>query len=829
MKKLCYILAGFIVLLMLLIVVVGAAAYVLQPKIKQVLNQVVETQIEQRLPETFSIKKWELDWSWVSLLKLQPLELVIELTGPDLKLFARGPLTLAVPHRWLIFSSSNSENTFYFSERKPEDLQINYRPDFEITHFSKETSPSSLKVNGGLHLEAIMEWQNKHIRSLKASGNLNDFFFQNLQIKALNFQWIAPDIPTETISTDASNAFFLPDMRLKAELDEIQFEALSARINSQTIELEFNITDCSLQGQVSAKDTHFSNNKSLKVEIQQQTLALTNPQACRAKLDSELVYRASNFSLESEEHHLQLALGELTGEGLIEKNHSDMLQSQWRWSPSQLEVLKEDLYFSPPIDKHLITTSLEIENSDTGDQQINQIELQLAEKASPGRPWLSTRAQWKDPNTQSTKDPDNQQPILIDFSLQQSFQNLRELAPTFSTLGWEIEANVHTNLKLLWDKTGWQLLPPSHLNLAPLEITHLELKHKSSHEFKAQYHHRTRALIEVNSKELRQLNLEGSLINWKVPLKIERGRAIIEPTPIPIQVQGLTINMKPLSGIISWQQPRLSYDLITGLKLEPVSLKRLSQKLCIDPEITPSGRLSLNYSTLKLTENQLLSEGKGRLDVFGGSIHLSDFEIDQLVSAAPITRLSANWEELDLSLIGDFTQFGGMIGTARGHLKNLTFLGTLLRDYDFLFQLKPAPNKSKFYFSRRATNNLIQIFAQGQGLDQGPTGTLLNLSGRILGDYGIQYAGLRAQTQNNFVLLETFDPPEVVKREGQRFLLYGARIKMPLSTRSYPLILSQNGWNGFVYYFRDSLLNLMGPKATPERERVCLPMQPEES
>jgi hypothetical protein len=466
-----------------------------------------------------------------------------------------------------------------------------------------------------------------------------------------------------------------------------------------------------------------------------------------------------------------------------------------------LELLWGDKYLDPPIENYMIHFDL-LSDLNEGFKPIAlSMEAQHIDKKNYINLEVSSSNLLDTAVTKDTR-----------ISSQFDLAEIKKMSPPMPLAGWEVDGSIQSQIGLQRTGTDWKILKGSTLDFKNFLILNKEIRHQTDQlNLKLTAQKQNQFIVDLNIPSIRQLNWHGALGPWKIPIKYVDGTIDIPVTQIPLKIQGLDIQLKPLKVDVQFKD-QLKYSLTTGLSLPPTPLKSLSEQICISPEVTPAGTLSLNYPHLRLSNNQVSTQGSGQLDVFGGQISIDEFEIDQVFSHSPITFLSAKWERLELGEIGDFTKFGGMVGHASGHLKNVGFMGTLLKDYDFKFSLEPRLAQSKFYFSRRATQNLIEIFAQGQGLSQGPANAILRLSSRILGDYGISYAGLRAHTQNNFVILETFDPPEVVRKENTRYLLYGSRIKMPLSTQTYPVILSKNGWNGFVYYFRDSLLTLMQQK-----------------
>ena len=96
--------------------------------------------------------------------------------------------------------------------------------------------------------------------------------------------------------------------------------------------------------------------------------------------------------------------------------------------------------------------------------------------------------------------------------------------------------------------------------------------------------------------------------------------------------------------------------------------------------------------------------------------------------------------------------------------------------------------------------NLVKLFA-ADAIDQIPSIAQWFAFGwpsRVFGGYDIQYAGLKLNSKDAQIKLETLDPPEVLTKERQHFFLYGPRFKMPLRSFHYPLIVDATAMGNFV-------------------------------
>lgn len=824
--------------------------YFQQPRINDYLNSSLKTELQKRLPPDLLIKVIQLNWSWKGLYRLEPFTLLLEIENPSLQLTSRGPLSWSLPAAWTFWAKREAQKTIELEYQS--QLLIRLKPisvEGEDANLEDQPKPSansqpllSQAANNSysfdLDLKAGFDPNESRLTKSQISFTANELSFKNLQLRSM-----ALELKADFTSKSKVAEFEIPEIDARLKIDQINYQNAELQVEVGQLDLRSSLKNCDFFLDFQSPFIRAAH-KELRAEVARQSLQLFSQNVCEDKTRFDLAFDLKAVQAQQSELNLAVEQLKLIAEAVIrlprflsakrpleEQNHHhhhDHSQEQDQnflvnagVKVKGLEILKGDFYFSPPIENQQVVLSLKGDlKPEQAHPRLSDFSIKMVQSKQKvsiqqdGVSWLQLQASSK--NLISKSDP-----MRFTFKLRQQLSVIRDLLPPQDFSGWQFDSEIDAQVEATKNAEKWGLIAPSFIELKQFKLVHAELKHQSSFNLRADLLSQTKAQIEIFAPEIKQLNLQAKILKWVMPIKVEPSKVRVLPTVVPLTVKGLQLQFEPLAGYVSWQDG-LVYEFSTGLQLYPVSLKKLAQKLCLSPDITPDGFLQLSYPKLNLTQNQVTSQGHGNLQVFGGKIEIDQFEINDFLSSAPKTKLSANWSGLDLNLIGDFTQFGGMVGLVEGHLNDLSFEGTLLRDYDFLFRLKPIPNNRKFYFSKVATNNLIRIFSRGQGLDRGASGLLLDLSSQVLGDYGVSYAGLRARTQNNFVILETFDPDEVVEREGSHFLLYGARIKMPLSTKTYPIILSQTGWNGFVYYFKDSLLALMDKQETKE-ETVCSP------
>ncbi|MBX9765724.1 MAG: hypothetical protein K2X47_00510, partial [Bdellovibrionales bacterium] len=164
--------------------------------------------------------------------------------------------------------------------------------------------------------------------------------------------------------------------------------------------------------------------------------------------------------------------------------------------------------------------------------------------------------------------------------------------------------------------------------------------------------------------------------------------------------------------------------------------------------------------------------------------------------------------------------FGEMDGVLKGDLEDVEMLGFVPRRYRARFELLPN-EKKEVVFSPMAMKNFVSLFTPEDfsGNIPGPLREVaFGWLSRVLGGYNIKYAGLSLNAIDDSILLETLDPEVNVKRNGQRYLLYGTRFKIPLKSSRYPVVLDAPGLTNFVLHVQ-SVLSELGKKAkSPENQ-----------
>ncbi len=745
-------------------------------------NSLLKDYASTYLPENYQLQSFDLQWSLKGILGGEGLHLKSTLSTPFGHFRLQGPIG---------FERKSLLNLLF---KRHKDFHIQAKPEIlfgarqsEIHKFADGTVQITIK--------------DKSHEIKKINFQINFSHLPLLPLRSKNFVLNG--------ESEFRNNKIVAQAKILGDRLSLDHPTNHISVDDFKVHLEYN--DCHLSYHFSGNSIQYKSPDFI-FNARPEVIGKTSS-FCEIE-DSESRFEADLFSstIEIPNQNLTIALAKIhssvTLNPFIPNKMTGLLTAQ------QLEVLWNEEYIDPQIEKYTTHFDVFNEPNEKSFLGLKKFNLQI----------LQTHPNQKNKEVPKTilnfdvqgedlLEPEVEKLILLQSEV--AVSDIRPFLPPVTLAGWDIQGKIKAHARIGYSSRGADILSGTTLHFDNFQLQHNELRHLSRDiSIKWRVHDNKNQTLDISMPSIRQLNLVASLGPWHLPISHKANQYVISDSPIPFRVQNLNFRLSPLKAMLRFGA-QMEYSFETGLELEPVELKDLSQKICISPDLSPPGTLELTYPEFRLAHNHVYTKGEGLLNVFDGQIKITEFEIDKLLSETPTTFISASWKNLELARIGEFTNFGGMQGHASGYLHDVSFSGTLLKEYDFEFRLKPRPNESKFYFSRKATQNLVEIFAQGQGLSQGPANFILRLSSRLFGDYGISYAGLRAHTQRNFVVLETFDPPSVVQEQKGHFLLYGSRIKMPLSTQTYPVILSKSGWNGFVYYFRDSLLSLMN---TPDTE-----------
>ncbi|MCC7440472.1 MAG: hypothetical protein IT285_02500 [Bdellovibrionales bacterium] len=297
-------------------------------------------------------------------------------------------------------------------------------------------------------------------------------------------------------------------------------------------------------------------------------------------------------------------------------------------------------------------------------------------------------------------------------------------------------------------------------------------------------------------------------------LRFRRYEARVEPTPIRLTAgwsapgsqslyelelpQGLRMNAPG----VPWKMGRLQAHLLekpgsvdfwagTQLTVGPVRLQELAPGLCLPKKRTPDAEIRLWYPNLSFAPGRTALEGEAKIEVFGGFLRVDGLKAYRLLSEVPEVQFSVRWNGIRLDEFGRWTRFGLMHGQLKGYARNVVVQGWLPTQYELRAELAPSRGEP-VTFSAEAVDNVVRVLS-----GENPRAKMPSILGWLAFDvpdfffpgFKLDWAGLNLTSRDGMVILEDHTPQEFVERRGQRFFMYGPRVKVPLNASTYPVVL----------------------------------------
>lgn len=294
--------------------------------------------------------------------------------------------------------------------------------------------------------------------------------------------------------------------------------------------------------------------------------------------------------------------------------------------------------------------------------------------------------------------------------------------------------------------------------------------------------------------------------------------------PFPLYFKGLPLQFGSLHGKLG----KSGFEWTTQLELKKVPLSALLSGVCSKSPRPLPLNLSAKFDRIFVDNEMIDPEGVITAQIFDGEIKISELAIYDYTSEVPETDFELNWNKIRLDEAGKWLGFGEMDGTFEGYAHDVTFQSWLPTRYVFLAQGKPQ-HGNDIVFSPEAMKNVVRLFA-GEEIDELPNVAnwlAFGWPSRVFGGYDVDYAGISVVSADGALLVETLDPPDVVKKERRHFILYGSRFKMPLKSSQYPLIADATAMGNFVRHVFKQLKQISNKKEkskneTPNEDPPCL-------
>ena len=142
----------------------------------------------------------------------------------------------------------------------------------------------------------------------------------------------------------------------------------------------------------------------------------------------------------------------------------------------------------------------------------------------------------------------------------------------------------------------------------------------------------------------------------------------------------------------------IHYDFDTSLGLEATELSSLAHNFCVSNDHIPPAQLIADFPTINLTPGTIDPSGSFKVQLFKGTIELSEIGLYDLDTKVPEVDFDLDIDGVRLDQLGDWAGFGEMDGSLQAHAHDVVFQGWLPTQYDFKFEAKPL-NKRKSIFS----------------------------------------------------------------------------------------------------------------------------------
>ena len=258
----------------------------------------------------------------------------------------------------------------------------------------------------------------------------------------------------------------------------------------------------------------------------------------------------------------------------------------------------------------------------------------------------------------------------------------------------------------------------------------------------------------------------------------------------------------------SWQQFRYDGSLTGKLK----NIADITAKLCLaNPSSIPPLQLQLRYPNFSIDAKKLDLQGELRLSGFQGQAVLKNFKIFNWQGQVPETQFDFDANDFLLAELGEWLHFGKMQGTFVAYAHQVVMQSWLPTQFRGKVALEPLVGNEEIVFSARAMQNFTQLFTPEDFMQQLP-GMMrwfaFGWPSDLIGGFNIHYAGLNFYSKSGSILVESLDPPDVVRSQGNHFLLYGPRFRIPINSVSYPVVLDAPGFSQFVSHVYYQLIGL---------------------
>jgi hypothetical protein len=209
------------------------------------------------------------------------------------------------------------------------------------------------------------------------------------------------------------------------------------------------------------------------------------------------------------------------------------------------------------------------------------------------------------------------------------------------------------------------------------------------------------------------------------------------PSPTVIKIPGGDVRLGPIqiNGQIG-SMPSVSTDIVMDrLDLGPLLARVWPRPI--------KGTLFGRLNPVRVEAGSLISSGEMTGTVFDGEVVFSHPGVARLFSAAPVFKLDARWNDLDLSELTADTSFGKVEGRLTGYAKGLEIAHGQVQKFDLLLETvrkEGTPQR----ISVKAVDNIAQI-----GGGQSPFVGVAGMFASVFKEFPYEKIGVHATLEND--------------------------------------------------------------------------------
>lgn len=189
----------------------------------------------------------------------------------------------------------------------------------------------------------------------------------------------------------------------------------------------------------------------------------------------------------------------------------------------------------------------------------------------------------------------------------------------------------------------------------------------------------------------------------------------------------------------------------------------LSKLPFLSQDFQLEGKLSMDLPVVKISPNQVLTEGQGKANVFGGDIAIENIYVHQPFSKGRTISCDVNLAGLDLEKITDSIPFGRVTGVINGEIKDLAL--SYGQPESFAIRIESEKRKGvPQRFSLKATNDLAIL---GTG-EKTPFTTQSGWT-KFVKEFRYKKIGMACSLKN-----DTFSLSGTIHKKGVEYLVKGS-------------------------------------------------------